>query len=62
MLGARFFRRGQGGEPGVARKSPLGTDTASLHRQEVAGAAGLARQRLARDNITFDIDPLKELH
>ena len=46
----------------MARKSPLGTDTASLHRQEVAGAAGLARQRLSRDNITFDIDPLKELH
>ena len=51
----------QGGEPGGARRCPLWTDAASLHREEVARAAALARQRLARDNLTLDIDPLNHL-
>ena len=52
---------GQGGEPTATKTCPLWSDNKALHAGELAAAAEAARQRLARDQLTLDIDPIKDI-
>merc|ERR1719318_491178 len=52
---------GQGGEPTATKTCPLWSDNKALHARELAAAAEAARERLAKDQLTLDIDPLKDI-
>ena len=49
----------QGGEATAKRTCPLWSDNKAIHEEELAKAAEEARQKLEKDKITLDIDPLK---
>ena len=51
----------QGGEPTATKTCPLWSDNKALHARELAAAAEAARERLAKDQLTLDIDPLKDI-
>ena len=52
---------GQGGAPTATKTCALWSDNKALHAGELAAAAEAARERLARNQLTLDIDPLKDI-
>ena len=51
---------GQGGTPTAVKTCPLWSDNKLLHQMEVAKAAELARQDLAKENVVLSNDPTKD--
>ena len=51
----------QGGVPTATKKCPLYSDSKALLATELARAAEEAREKLKKDNVKLDIDPLRDI-
>ena len=49
----------QGGEATATRTCPLWSDNQAIHDEELAKVAEEEREKLRKDKVTLDFDPLK---